>query len=124
MKKQLLLGSALLAAISAFPQTGRLVPKGTLTASQVSSKYFSFSTPVERTQPAPIGPVNSPNTSNVTSKTTKSAFLATKGPTVTTWQPISGSMNVYGVLESNCRPLSFNDELNLVTFVHRKSATY
>jgi hypothetical protein len=40
------------------------------------------------------------------------------------WNPISGSMNAYGVLVSNAKALQYNNELNAVSFIHRKSPTY
>lgn len=40
------------------------------------------------------------------------------------WAKFTGSMNIYGVTVSEANPLQYNDELNAVTFVHRKSATY
>jgi len=33
-------------------------------------------------------------------------------------------MNIYGVVISYCKPLQWNDELNAVSFIHRKSPTY
>lgn len=40
------------------------------------------------------------------------------------WVVIGGSSNVYGVLESDAKPLQYNDELNAISFIHRKSSTY
>lgn len=40
------------------------------------------------------------------------------------WKKISGSMNIYGVLEISGKPLQYNDELNAVSFIHRKSQSY
>jgi hypothetical protein len=42
----------------------------------------------------------------------------------TGWRSFTGSMNAYGVLNSSQKPLQYNDELNTVSFIHRKSATY
>jgi len=116
MKKQLLLGSALLAAMSAFPQNGRLLNRQTESvnfAERVSSKYARISLAQESTQPAssvqPIGP-QLPNSLRTTANSS--------------WQAISGSMNIYGMLVSESKPLQYNNELNAVSFVHRKSSTY
>lgn len=40
------------------------------------------------------------------------------------WQLLCGSMNVYGQLVSQSRPLQYNDNVNTVSVIHRKSATY
>lgn len=40
------------------------------------------------------------------------------------WTRFTGSMNMYGVMLPETKPLQYDDELNAVTFVHRKSPTY
>ena len=51
--------------------------------------------------------------------------MSSQGPNPPgSWKEITGSMNIFGVVESNSKPLQFNDELNAVSFVHRKSASY
>jgi len=40
------------------------------------------------------------------------------------WRSFTGSINAYGVLYSSSKPLQYNDELNTVSFIHRKSNTY
>lgn len=114
MKKQLLLGSALLAAISAFPQTGsrRVSTKMMDMAQKVASKYVT-------NEPTPF---NSPATPGKSVNQARSTAVASN--TSSTWRAISGSENIYGMLVSGSRPLQYNDELGLVTFVHRKSHTY
>lgn len=125
MKKQLLLGSALLAAISAFPQ--QAVQKVTAQpfdmASYLSKKFERQRNAMEPTSSAaqsnqqsdPVyGPQMDPSVS------AKSAAISAPN----TWQPFTGSMNVYGVLVSNSRPLMYNDNMNAVSFIHRKSSTY
>lgn len=119
MKKQLLLGTALLAAISAFPQSSDSKGGSSLVkrAGVLSSKYLMVSNnrnPVENTPGIsnivkPVGPQNQFQRS-----TTSSA----------TWFPLSGSMNIYGVLVGASKPLQYNDDLDAVSFVHRKSFTY
>lgn len=37
---------------------------------------------------------------------------------------LSSSMNAFGVLNPNQRPLMWNDEVNIVSFIHRQSSTY
>jgi len=121
MKKQLLLGSALLATLSAFPQTGRVVPKGTNVqpvdmAATSNQRYIEQ---LHKPEPAQKAPTYGPQ--NQKGGTTAKSVA---NPTATVFQPFTGSANVFGVLESNSRPLSYNDELNLVSFIHRKSSTY
>src|SRR5690242_10257668 len=40
------------------------------------------------------------------------------------WNPFTSSMNAFNSLVSNSKQLQYNDELNVVTFVHRKSPDY
>lgn len=116
MKKQLLLGSALLAAVSAFPQSGRIKNVSYAPfnmASRLADKYRIENTAVENAPSAntvkqPIGP-NMP---------------AQRSAAATTWYPWTGSMNVYGMLVSNSKPLNYHPQLDAVSFVHRKSFTY
>ena len=124
MKKQLLLGAALLAAISAFPQNGKVKTQPVKVvdfAQKLAIKNQVLTNAVEGTGVAqqnavkPIGPVMNPNDASAT--TAASTFSIT-------WKPISGSMNIYGVLVSNSKPVQYNNELNAVAFFHRKSSTY
>jgi len=123
MKKQLLLGSALLAAISAFPQ--QAVPKGVGQAdvgTYLSQKFARQMNPAEPSkgtqaviQPE-YGPEENPNVNARTSSSKISAFSS--------WKAISGSMNIYGSIVANSKVLTYNDELNTVAYVHRKSPSY
>lgn len=109
MNKHLLLGSALLVAISAYPQNGRLVrPSGSIDRTPKKIEYNDFAA-----QGSVItGPVknNKPSISNKV--------------TVVTSSRITGSMNVFGYLVSQSRSLCYNKGINTVSFIHRKSATY
>ncbi len=124
MKKHLLLGSALLVAISAFPQsTPEMRAKAPLENISVlmsqrleslnradhSKTTVPVSTEVIPQVQAPEANLRASNTNNV-------------GPV--NWNRFTGSMNMYGVLLSESKPLQYDDELNAVTFVHRKSITY
>lgn len=124
MKKQLLLGAALLAAISAFPQNGKVKTQPVQVvdfAQKLAIKNQVITNAVEGTGVAqqntvkPIGPVMNPN--DAASKVAASTYSIT-------WKPLSGSMNIYGMLVSNSKPVQYNNELNAVSFIHRKSATY
>src|ERR1043165_3667714 len=107
MKKQLLIGTALFAAISAFPQNGlktRPKPSGFVNMKTIAeNKFGNESAPVTIPEVTP-------------KKQAKTSVM--------NWQIFTGSMNIYGVVIGYSKPLQWNDELNAVTFIHRKSATY
>jgi hypothetical protein len=117
MKKQLLLGSALLAAISAFPQNGRVKPtsKVNVKAELLASKYAVEPTQAPRLN-IPVQPVD-----NAPSQEAKTSSMP---PTSISWKLIGGASNTYGMLVSRSRPLQYNDNVNAISFIHRKSASY
>jgi len=113
MNKHLLLGCALLAAISAFPQAGKQVPVN----APVDKGIKTF--PVEKESVTTI-PV-----SNTVKPTVKHKTLPTAaGVSAVTAKWISGSHNVFGVIVSESKPLQYNKSLNAISFVHRASVTY
>ncbi len=116
MKKQLLLGSALLAAISVFPQSAKQKPVsvGNI-ASQIAAKFAMEPANAVTTLKQVTGPELSATESE------KSASLP---PSTISWNLLTGSMNIYGMLLSESQPLQYNNELNAVSYIHRKSATY
>ncbi len=73
-------------------------------------KYFNEGIPS-----AKINPVN---------QTTLPIRSGSKLSSTTTWHSFTSSMNIYGVLYSYCKPLQWNDDLDAVTFIHRKGAGY
>jgi len=113
MKKELLIGTALLLVISAFSQTsGRQRPAGLMNTRILADRKFAMESTATDKEIKALKPI---------------AFPARKGAKTSsaiTWQSISSSMNIYGVIISYCKPLQWNDELNAVTFIHRKSPTY
>ncbi|MBI2722331.1 MAG: T9SS type A sorting domain-containing protein [Bacteroidetes bacterium] len=116
MKKQLLLGSALLAAITAFPQDAAKVnkPIGTVNLpARLHQKHLMENNLKE----APATNLN-PSTAPSQAKTASAAI--SKGG----WSIIGGSRNAYGMLVSGSKPLQYNAALNAVSFVHRVSGTY
>lgn len=117
MKKQLLVGSALLAAITAFPQNGRTAKKvKPLNMAEVIAAKFAAD---NSTTPSRLNtPAQEASASEVNAKT--AAPLATN----IGWKLLCGSMNTYGMIVSTTRPLQYNDNVNAISFVHRKSATY
>ncbi|MBL7930983.1 MAG: T9SS type A sorting domain-containing protein [Bacteroidia bacterium] len=112
MKRQLLLGSVLLAAISAYSQTGRVKPKPTGVYNAKSAVELKFNEPIN------IGPITTPPASTSSDEGSKSAALPN------TWNNFTASMNIYGVSIVFTKPLQWNDELNAVSFIHRKSPSY
>jgi len=122
MKKHLFLGSALLAALSAFPQAAAKKPQHTriVDMSVVMAKKLAALKSIEETPQTPVSsnviqPTEEPMANLRTSNTTSVPV---------TWQNFTGSMNMYGYILSGSKPLQYDDELNAVTFVHRKSNTY
>jgi len=113
MKKQLLLGSALLAVISAFPQTAKLkLSRSGLENTKLMAKLKFSEEPVNSKTPAQQ--IVAPETGSGSAKTSA----------INTWQKISGSMNILNSVIPYENPLQYNDQLNTVSFIHRKSATY
>ncbi len=115
MKKHLLLGSALLAAISAYPQNGRgLKPSGITNMAERLASRFNVN--------------EEASTSNVTKSTTTETASEVntnaKSSAAVTVSKISGSMNIFGVLVSQSRPLLWNDNVDATSFIHRGSPTY
>lgn len=128
MKKQLLLGSALLLSISAFSQNNQ---KSLLLGGKIAEekKYNNSFTKASRdlvdhsnsssVANKAIGPeltpeITSPNIQNSTnSPILSSAFYR-----------LSGSMNVFGFLVSSSKPLNYSRLVNAVSFIQRKSPTY
>lgn len=113
MKKHLLIGSALLAAISAYPQSGKMVkPSGIL---EITPKKVYTEENASQHQATVInGPV-------------KKSLKAVNGNAKISANPINrftGSMNVFGYLVSQSRPLQYNAGVNAVSMVARKDGTY
>lgn len=116
MKKQLLLGASLLITIASNSQT-KFQPTGKIDFAEKMLKKEQFLMRAE-----PISPQNAVITpSNDESSASQSAN--TSQP-INTWGVIGGSRNIYGLLVSQQRPLQYNDNLNAVSFIHRKSTSY
>jgi hypothetical protein len=122
MKKQLLLGSALLAAISAFPQSNRVKPQpsGVINMAEIIERKFSAIEPTQAAKPSntPVNNVMTPQGE------TEQASSVAMPPSSISWKQISGSSNVYGQLVSNSKPLNYNPDVKAVSYIHRKSAAY
>ncbi|MDP1800669.1 MAG: T9SS type A sorting domain-containing protein [Bacteroidota bacterium] len=122
MKKQLLLGSALLAAISVFPQNGHIKqrPVGIENiAGRIAAKFAIEPTNggFQGLKQAP-GPILNP------ASEPEQYSSAALPPSTIGWKLLTGSMNIYGMLVSQSKPLQYNDNINAVSFIHRKSLSY
>ncbi|MCW3077795.1 MAG: BNR/Asp-box repeat protein, partial [Bacteroidetes bacterium] len=118
MKKQLLLSSALLAAISVYSQDGQI---------RTSGKVNSVERIAQRdlnARKAELASTTNNNTTAAPAVTHSAANAKTASPPVGTWGIIGGSRNSYGVLYSAQKPLQYNAAINAVSFVHRASNTY
>lgn len=109
MKKKLLLGSALLIVISSFSQTtNKLRPNGSIDVRKLAETKYA----------------DNSNIANKNNSVKAAAQKSSKSSSSNSWQAISSSMNIYGVVVSFCKPLQWNDELDAVSFIHRKSPSY
>lgn len=125
MKKHLLLGSALLAAISVYPQNGRQPGNYNVsvvnTAAKIAKKFAYENMAHENAASAATSPVSAgqeqPETNNLKPGNTGSV-------SPTTWNSFTGSMNIYGSIIGTSTMLNYNEDLNAVSFIHRKSTTY
>lgn len=115
MKKHVLLGSVLLAAISAFSQNQNKLKQshtGILNTKIIANaKFADNGIPVATTIPTQSQPA-------VLNANAKAANVSV------TWQPFTSSMNILSVIIGYCKPLQWNDELDAVSFVCRKSPYY
>jgi len=117
MKKQLLLGSALLFTVTAFPQKARERSKtNPVNMRDVIATKFALN---ESTTPSKLNNIT-PQQSNLS----ENEKTASPQSTNISWKLIGGAMNAYGMIESTTRPLQYNDNVNGISFIHRKSASY
>src|SRR3954467_3095312 len=122
MKKQLLLGVALFSAMSAFTQNASSRPqKSGVMAEKISRKFSA----IETQSSAAAKPTAAPATevTNPLPQPQEQSALAAPNSTIS-WKLLSGSNNVNGQLVSNSKPLQYNPNVNAVSYIHRKSASY
>ncbi|MBL7930982.1 MAG: T9SS type A sorting domain-containing protein, partial [Bacteroidia bacterium] len=102
------------AAITAYSQSGKQKPVGgqLVNMKEIAKEKFGENGQSGISSVNPIAPSD-----EVTSSGEKSAIN-------NTWGNITSSMNIYGVSISFTKPLQWNDDLNAVSFIHRKSPTY
>lgn len=111
MKKHLLIGTALLVAMGAFSQNGRLAkPNG-----------FIESTP-RNADKQDITIANS--SASTFARPVKTVKHVINGNKVAAANIFTGSMNVFGYLVSQSTPLQYNKGVNAVSFIARKNGTY
>jgi hypothetical protein len=125
MKSKLLLGSAVLATLSAFAQQPVMKNSGAESfdvGPYLARKFEAMRhlEPKAATQVSPEkDPVYGPEMDPSSNARSAAAIAAPAS-----WKAISQSMNIYGVVVSGCKPLMYNDQLNTVSFVHRKAPNY
>jgi hypothetical protein len=113
MNKHLLLGTALLVAISAYPQAGKITkPSGVVLT---SPKKIDINESTNHNATAFTGPVK--QVKNVTKSNAKSAG------SIPSFR-FTGSHNVFGYLVSQSRPFQYNKAINAISMIARKDFTY
>lgn len=115
MKKQLILSSVLFVALSASAQNYKY---GTKQSQLINTKILATEKFGSNESAVPL---NNNQNQHSGSEGTQSG---SKTSVTNNWNNFTGSMNIYGSVIGFCKPLQWNDELNAVSFVHRKSASY
>ena len=122
MKKQLLFTSLFFSGLCVFSQNGNIKPQpsGKFNMAKKIALKFDVS-------PAPLANGIKQSASKVSSTINSDVpaqALVLNPPTSISWQLLCGSSNCYGQLESHARPLQYNPNVNAVSYIHRKSASY
>jgi hypothetical protein len=115
MKKTLFifLAVSVVSGISQNPDR-KPAPNGIINAKLITQTKFSDKITGELKS---AGPKATPAETQISNSPAKSSIQ-------NTWNNFTSSMNIYGSLISFCKPLQWNDELNVISFIHRKSPTY
>ncbi|HWY12221.1 MAG TPA: T9SS type A sorting domain-containing protein [Bacteroidia bacterium] len=114
MNKHLLLGTALLVAISAFPQAGKLTkPSGVLPF--VPKKLDYKESGIMNAASFSGTPKQIKNVTKANANKTSSTIASNR---------FTGSMNLFGYLVSQSRPLQYKPGINAVSMIARKDGTY
>lgn len=123
MKKQLLVGSALMLALSTYSQNKQAIQPSSIVnmAEKLASKFEAANTPNEK--PATANKNSNPNT-EVEPSFESSASSASSPIISATFTRFSGSMNVFGMLVSSQKALQYNRQARAFSFIQRKSPTY
>ena len=113
MKKHVLVASTLMASLGLYAQNSKVVPSNVRPINMVERELKKLTINEQHTQVAtPHHATPPPKTQRKGGTQQIAAVSATR---------FSGSMNAYGVLTSNQKPLQYNSDVNIVTFTHRKS---
>ena len=122
MKKHLLLGSALLAAMSAYPQNGRIPQNHQVenSAARISKRFAMDLAAAESADKN----ANKQSPASATEVSAEDLKPSNTNSFTTSWNAFTGSMNIYGNIISGSAVLNYNEDLNAVSFVHRKSQYY
>ena len=121
MKQHLLFGAALLGMYFAQAQSpaNPVRPTGFVNIKQAKEAYLKLDeTQIPQGFKKLVGPEYNPAQSSSNLKTSNISSNSIN------WKLLCGSMNCYGQLVSQSRPLQYNDNVNVVSLIHRKSATY
>jgi len=112
MKRSLLLGTALISAMTALSQARvDVTPKDGRYLLEKEFKKQHSAEPASVQQPL-VGPQEQPSTAR--------AAMAAIGGTLG-WSQLSGSFNAFGVLYNYQKFVQYDQDLNVVAFIHRKS---
>lgn len=113
MKKHVLVASMLIAGAGLYAQNGKIVPSNATPINMAERELKKLSIQEQH------APVATPHHATPPPKTQRKG--GTQQVAAVSATRFSGSMNVYGVLTSNQKPLQYNSDIDIVTFTHRKS---
>lgn len=123
MKKQLLVGSALMLALSTYSQNRQAVQPNVMVnmAEKLAAKFEAANSAVEK----PATANKSSNPSTPVEQSFESSASSASNPIISaTFTRFSGSMNIFGMLVSNQKALQYNRYAQAFSFIQRKSPTY
>ncbi len=112
MNKNLLLGTVLLVAMSAYPQDAKQTKPSGFINKQINREEIID----KEVQNSPISKINFPLRKNKIKPNSKIASISCSR--------FTGSMNAIGLLVSAANSLCYNPGPNIISFAHRKSPTY
>jgi hypothetical protein len=119
MKKNVLLSSALLIAISSYAQTAKQRPQPTSIVNAIQEMALRYEKQEGQSSASTKALSQTPSLVNAVSNSKSASNVA-----AVTVGKIAASMNIFGVLVSSQKALQWNDNINTVSFIHRQSLTY
>jgi hypothetical protein len=125
MKKRLLFGMSLLTTLSIYSQHNRssVQPAGYINMNEIKMNTFA----IDENAPTTYNKEKAKELDKMVANDIAGSNLSAKTmmpPTQISWSLVCGSMNCYGQIVSNSRPLQYHPDLKVVSIVHRKSTTY